>query len=275
MLLPLRPEQLPPALRRRWFMATVRAVTVRRRLAGWPAARRLPWAWWCALCAGDAATVLAELGRRADGPLTFVQVGSNDGVANDPLHAVVRAQGWEGVLVEPVPELFDQLQANYAGVAGLRFENVAVGEPGPAVPLHLVRPAAGDPPWVTQLASFDKQVVLRHADDLPGLAGRVRAVLVEVVSLPELVARSGLAHVDVLHVDVEGADLAVVDQVDPAAGWAPAVIVFEKKHLAPDDFRRTVGVLGQAGYRSVNLWPDHLLYRPDAVRRLSRAGGRR
>ncbi len=155
--------------------------------------------------------------------------------------------------------------ANYTGVPGLSFQPVAVGaEPG-VRSIHLVDPRPGDPPWVGQLASFDRQVVLRHADEVADLADRVREVPVEVVTLTQLLERAGLDRVDVLHVDAEGHDLSIIDQVDPDAPWAPSVIVFEKKHLTPEDFHRSVGRLRHAGYHAVDLWPDQLLYRPDRL----------
>ena len=32
---------------------------------------------------------------------TFVQIGSNDGIKNDPLHRYIKKNNWKGILVEP------------------------------------------------------------------------------------------------------------------------------------------------------------------------------
>lgn len=250
-------------VRRWWWGLTLRSVAARRHLSRVGGLDRyLPWPLWCLLCASDAGRVAREIARRSSGPLTFVQIGANDGVSNDPLHESVRSHRWRGVLVEPVPELFSRLVANYAGAPGLAFENVAIGTAEGRVQLHLADARPGDPPWVSQLASFDRALVLSHGVDVPGLAARVRSVDVDAVTLPTLVARHGLDAVDLLHVDAEGFDLEVLGQVDLDASWAPRFVIYEKRHLDPDAYRRNLAAFRRAGYRRVNLWPDELLYRP-------------
>jgi hypothetical protein len=57
----------------------------------------------------------------------FVQIGSNDGSRGDPLYAAVRRHGhWRGILVEPVPFVFERLKNNYDNDPRLIFENVAI-----------------------------------------------------------------------------------------------------------------------------------------------------
>src|SRR5687767_3293219 len=134
---------------------------VRRRLVriGW--LRRLPWRVWLFLCAWDAGSVVAELGRRR-GALTFVQIGSNDGVANDPLHANVRRHGWSGVCVEPLPHLFERLVSNYRDMAGVTCVRAAIAAERGTITMFVVDPAPGDPFWVDQLASLDVEVIRGH-----------------------------------------------------------------------------------------------------------------
>ncbi len=43
--------------------------------------------------------------------VTFVQIGANDGVWNDPIEPYLRGEKWRGVLVEPVPYVFARLKA--------------------------------------------------------------------------------------------------------------------------------------------------------------------
>lgn len=234
----------------------------RRRLRRLGPLRRLPFGGWARLAAPDARSMVSELGRRHGGDVVFVQVGANDGVSNDPLFDTVRRWRWRGVLVEPLPGLFDRLVLNYAGADDLAFENVAIGEASDVLELFTVQPRPGDPEWVTQLASFDRRVVLRHCPELPDLVARIQPVRVPAVRLPDLVARHGLERVDLLHVDTEGYDLHVLDQIELGASWAPRYVLFEKKHLAAGDYRRCYGRFARAGYRRVRLWPDELWYRP-------------
>ena len=153
----------------------------------------LPWGLWCRLCAWNAAQVVEEIARRSGRPLTFVQIGSCDGKTNDPLHDVVRSHQWSGVLVEPVPWLFEQLVSNYEGVPGLHFFQVAVGGGEGPMTMHSVDPRPGDPHWVAQLTSFDRDVVLSHAYALPDLESRIFAVEVTSRTVQSLIAEAGLS----------------------------------------------------------------------------------
>src|SRR6516162_8966319 len=56
----------------------------------------------------------------------FVQVGSNDGKKNDPLYPYVLRDGWKGILAEPDPINFQNLQKTYGQHSGLIFENVGI-----------------------------------------------------------------------------------------------------------------------------------------------------
>lgn len=58
---------------------------------------------------------------------TFVQIGSNDGIKNDPLHRYIKKNNWKGILVEPDKANFTKLKDNYSQMNGLLFENVGIG----------------------------------------------------------------------------------------------------------------------------------------------------
>jgi FkbM family methyltransferase len=223
--------------------------------------RRLPWALWCAVGAADSLTVAWVIARRAGRPLTFVQVGSNDGVIHDPLHQVVRASGWSGVLVEPLPPMYERLVANYAGVPGVAFENAAVGTVDGTSTLYSVDPRDGDPYWVDQIATFDRDTLLGHADVLAGVADRIVEVPVASLTLPSLISRHDLKSVDVLHVDVEGYDYEVLKQIDFSSSWAPTFIIYEREHFDRDTDRAARRMLRAAGYRLIDIWPDQFAFR--------------
>jgi FkbM family methyltransferase len=241
---------------------------VRRRLAGrqW-FADRLPWAIWCHLCAWDAGGVIRELARRRGSPMRFVQIGSNQGVANDPLHETIRTYRWSGVLVEPLPHLFDQLVRNYDGVPGLSFRNVAVASQEGHITMYLVDRRPDDPEWVTQIASLDRDHVVKHAYAIPDVEDRIHAVDVECLPLSALVKQEGLEHIDLLHTDVEGYDHELIAQIPADAPWAPDYLLFEAKHMDLDALARTKRYLKESDYRVLDLWPDALAYRGAPGRR--------
>jgi FkbM family methyltransferase len=221
----------------------------------------LPWGLWCRLCAWNAKVVVAEIARRSGRPLTFMQIGSCDGKTNDPLHAVVRSSHWSGVLVEPMPWLFEQLVANYQGVSGLHFFQVAIGSGDGPMMMYSVDPRPDDPHWVTQLTSFDRDVVMSHSYALRDLESRVFTVEVESRSVQSLLDEAGFAKVDVLQIDAEGFDDQIIRGLPLTASWAPQFLIFEKKHLSSTRYADLKRHLKEAGYTVVNLSPDELAYR--------------
>ena len=65
---------------------------------------------------------------RARPDFTFLQVGAFDGLANDPIHPLVRAFGLRGLVVEPQVGVLDRLRATYADHPQVSLVNAAVAD---------------------------------------------------------------------------------------------------------------------------------------------------
>ncbi|MCD6051977.1 MAG: methyltransferase FkbM family, partial [Verrucomicrobia bacterium] len=66
---------------------------------------------------------------RAHSGGTFVQIGANDGISNDPIREfIVDNEQWRGAFVEPMPYLLEQCRHNYRSCqpGRFRFINAAV-----------------------------------------------------------------------------------------------------------------------------------------------------
>jgi hypothetical protein len=73
----------------------------------------------------DLEFVLAHLVLCKPDPF-FIQIGANDGKTHDPLYKFVTEFGWSGILLEPLPDIFERLKANYAGRPNLKLLNAAL-----------------------------------------------------------------------------------------------------------------------------------------------------
>src|SRR5262245_37291248 len=51
--------------------------------------------------------------KRNTSDIFFVEIGAMDGISFDPLYKHVVSNGWRGLLVEPLPDLFEQLKETY------------------------------------------------------------------------------------------------------------------------------------------------------------------
>ena len=170
---------------------------------------------------------------RAYPTATFVQIGTNDGRKHDPIRASVVREQWTGVMVEPVPDVFSRLVANYGGHPRIKLENVAVAATSGEAPFYYVPQAApGEqlPSWYDELGSFNKEVVLKHRDRIPRLEERLSCMTVPCVTFDELCRRNGIAAVDLLHTDTEGYDFEIIKTVD-LQRTRPLLLIYEHKHF--------------------------------------------
>ena len=201
--------------------------------------------WWLSRVCGEEAHV--------------VQIGSSDGGQEDPVSLLlVRHPGWQAVLVEPVPYLFERLRKRYEGRPGCRLLNLAVND-GSEAEFFWVAPPARQarpdfPEWVEQLGSFSRSHILSHLDG--SLEPYIESVRVRGVRLMELFKQCGLRRIDLLHTDCEGFDWNVVSQLDFEA-VLPSAILLEHKHLTGGDREAACAFL-RPHYRLFDLGSDLL-----------------
>ena len=181
----------------------------------------------------------------------FVQVGSNDGLHNDPIFAIsASSPSWTGILIEPVPYLFEKLKANYRHLPRFIFENIAIGRQRGRLPFYFVSDRArreldGLPDWHDQLGSFDKNHILKHMIELEPF---IEVMNVEVYTLEDVLVRHGWGTIDLLHIDAEGHDWEILSAIDLLVP-NPKMIIIEHVHLSEEDRARARQKLTEAGYR--------------------------
>jgi FkbM family methyltransferase len=190
---------------------------------------------------------------RARQDVFFLQIGAHDGKTDDLLHDFVRKYCWKGVLVEPVPYLFDRLVRNYNGVPGLAFENKAIGVGGGRQTFyHLRQNDDALPPWYDQLGSFDKHVILSHRDKIPNIEDYIVTEAVECISFGTLIEAHRISRIDLVLIDTEGHDLQILQQID-FSRFSPHLVIYEHKHLSEADRRKARTFLTDQGYSLVNV----------------------
>ena len=75
-----------------------------------------------------------ELNEKLQGKLCFLEIGAMDGIGHDALHKHISANSnWSGLLVEPLPDMFDKLKQNYKTRKNPHSECTAITEEETAV----------------------------------------------------------------------------------------------------------------------------------------------
>jgi FkbM family methyltransferase len=178
----------------------------------------------------------------------FVNIGANDGLAGDSLREFIVTRHWSGILVEPVPFVFERLVRAYRGVPGTICENAAIAEVSGTKTFWFVRKNTTLPPGYDQVGSFDREQVLKHEHGLfPGVSAFLESCEVPCLALPDLLAKHQVQAVDVYVIDTEGYDAEIVKQID-LDRKPPALIVYEHDHVPEADRIACESRLRQAGY---------------------------
>jgi FkbM family methyltransferase len=189
----------------------------------------------------------------------FVQVGANNGVLWDPLHEAIVAHHLAGLLVEPLPDVFEQLKANYSGESQLVFENAAIAEQNGTRTLYRVKPDADVPEYAHGLASFNRA-------NLDLFKRFVQEVPVPTLTVSSLLQKHHIDHATLLQIDTEGYDYEIIKMFFHE-GVFPDIINFEHVYLSGDENAECRNLLRDCGYTFTDVPPrDTLALRVDAGR---------
>lgn len=183
----------------------------------------------------------------------FVEIGANDGVFLDPLHPYVSSLPWSGVMVEPVPHLFERLRANYADNPRVALERAAISGRAGRRTIHYLAedaPESGMPIWRDAIASFDREHVLAGLGREVDAERWLREVEVECLTFDALCDRHGIERPDLVLVDAEGADWEIVESID-LDRRRPRLLVFEHHHLGEAELAACRRLLEGSGFALV------------------------
>ena len=110
-----------------------------------------------------------------------MQIGANDGSAGDPLVDAFSKTRWSGLLVEPVPHLYEALVARYRDRPGVRVERAAVSTRDGEAPLYRLRSVPGKTPeWFDLIGSLSREMLLKQRSAIP----EIDSLLIEEAYLP-------------------------------------------------------------------------------------------
>jgi FkbM family methyltransferase len=197
----------------------------------------------------------------------FIQIGSNDAEHGDPLRGYVENSGWHGILVEPVPYVFERLRARYGSNPRIQLVNAAVGAEDGHLPFYYVAESQDPalPEWYDQIGSFTLEQVLHpyHLEHIPNLVDRVVRAEVACCTFSTLWRNHPLPRVDLVHVDAEGSDDQILAQID-LAQLRPTILLYEHQHLGKSQRETVLARLHDHGYVALDLGSDMLAVRQDA-----------
>ena len=192
--------------------------------------------------------------------VSFVEIGANDGVLFDPLRPYIAERQWHGVLVEPIPHIFERLEGNYRDHPRIKLERAAIADRAGSRPMYFVRDGAeedGLSPWRDAIASFDREHVIAELGEVTDPEALVESVEVPCMTVEELCAKHELGTPDLILIDAEGADAEIVASID-LERLRPRLLVYEHVNLDDDERGRLEAAARRRRLRAGRRRPRHL-----------------
>ena len=182
----------------------------------------------------------------------IIQIGAHVGKGDKVFAEVERGRIRSGILLEPIPAVFQELQANYAGVDGdFHLLNAALHPTQKEAVLEYVADIRGLPLWSCAIGSMVPSVKHKHIHMIRQECGRTPTfakITVPCVTFEELLHDYEVEAVHELHIDTEGMDKEILVSF-PFDRFRPAKVVFEFAHLEQSDREEAISLLLGLGYR--------------------------
>jgi FkbM family methyltransferase len=209
--------------------------------------------------------ILDEIfGERTDG--YCVEIGANDGRTGSATY-LFEQRGWHCLLVEPIPELVEEIRRHRHCIV----VNCAVSNrEGEAT--------FGVAEGVQEMSTFDLSPA--HVAWIERLGGTVKEISVRTATLDTLLAEVDFPEIQFITIDVEGHEMAVLEGFSLEAHRPRVVIVEDNSINGNPRVARYMSDRGYVHFRrtGVNEWYAHAsdveLVRADEIRRFERAKAR-
>ena len=181
-----------------------------------------------------------------------IQVGSNDGISNDPLYDAILRHQRRSFLVEPVDYLADKLRLLHKENHFVTICEFDIHPNSDRVEFfHPAKDAdikMGEMwrPWYGQLGSFSKEHLIKHAFCIQPY---IEKTFIPCKTLNDIISRNKITSVSILHIDAEGFDLEVLSSLDLDL-IKPHMIMIEHKHAHLTELFSVVRKMTRLGYRT-------------------------
>jgi FkbM family methyltransferase len=147
-----------------------------------------------------------------------------------------------------VPHLYETLVARYRDRPGVRVERAAVSTRDGEAPLYRLRSVPGKTPeWFNQLATLNREVLLKHHASIPEMESLLIEERVPTMRLETLLVRHAVSRIDLLVIDTEGHDCEILRALD-FTRFRPVLLMFEHQHLSASDKAAAYMLLATNGY---------------------------
>lgn len=162
--------------------------------------------------------------------LSFIELGANDGFTQSNTYYLERFRGWRGILIEPIPELYERALARRPKARVFNAACVPFDFDQPTIPMTYCNLMS-----VVQGSLQDDKLEADHLR-IGREIQHVQSYEIDVPArtLTSIIEEAGMRSVDFLSLDVEGFELDVLKGLD-FERYAPRFMLIEARFKAEID----------------------------------------
>jgi FkbM family methyltransferase len=141
----------------------------------------------------------------------FLDIGAHNGKTFSNTYFFEKARGWSGVCVEPIPEVFAELDQNRDCIK----VNGCIAK-GPGVQKFLrVKGEVVDTEMLSGLMDeYDERHLERIDREIEQYGGSKEEIEVQCYNVNEILEEHGITTVDYVSIDTEGNELSILESID-------------------------------------------------------------
>ena len=162
----------------------------------------------------------------------LVVIGAHSGIWLTSLLEKYKEQNI--LLVEPVPYNIQLLRENTSKYKNINIETSAVSNKVGVQKFYYVKPESVKnlgKHWASGIGSFDKQHILNHKNKRFKVENSdIEEIEIQYITFENLVSKYSIISIDMLQIDVEGAEFEILDSIDFKKTLIKKII-FEFKHF--------------------------------------------
>lgn len=166
-------------------------------------------------------------------PGIFIEVGANNGYSQSNTYYLERFKGWKGILVEPIPELYEECVKERRNSRVFNYALVANDYRKEYIEIH----SASLMSVVNGILNNENEHLTKAAEFERDL--KVKLLKIPARTLTSIIEECNIDKIDFLSLDVEGYELEVLKGLD-FDQFAPSFILAEANNRNElDDFLRS------------------------------------
>ena len=176
---------------------------------------------------------------------SLIQIGANDGKRFDNLNSFIKDYKIKSLLVEPIEEYFEDLKKNYNNIENIYFENSLISVNNEVSYLYKVNKKSLEKydDHIKGISSFDYEHLIKHGVKKKDIIKQKT----NSITISELLKKHRFDNFDLLFIDAEGYDGAIVNDFLKENISRP-YIIFEYIHINNKTFKILVDNFNKFDY---------------------------